>query len=53
MMDSCKEIIPRLTTPMPNPDYLVSCHLSLDGLDFVKTVRPLFYAAYETAKQKL
>ncbi|MFT4631761.1 MAG: oligopeptide/dipeptide ABC transporter ATP-binding protein [Candidatus Pseudothioglobus sp.] len=27
MMDRCKEIIPQLTAPMPNPDHLVSCHL--------------------------
>jgi oligopeptide/dipeptide ABC transporter ATP-binding protein len=27
MMDSCKEIIPQLTAPMPNPDHLISCHL--------------------------
>jgi oligopeptide/dipeptide ABC transporter ATP-binding protein len=27
VMDRCKDVIPQLASPMPNPDHLVSCHL--------------------------
>jgi hypothetical protein len=42
-----------VTTNRPYAEPESPGRLSLDGLDFVKTIRPLFYTAYSTAQQKL